>query len=258
MKLKIFALFIVSLMMDISNAQTNQEKKLAEESNMKMLEELGLPSFHSGIKIVPRAMLGTPDEILKKGAEEEKQRKILGYSIKDSNRPIELLNLNKNAPDYLKTYARNTNAEATHLRRNIKDLKLAFKFHGIAHVNSVMPGGNISLIGVVPQGAFHEELGGWSGAAQFFDAKKIGSCSYGVMNVKASGTSALLAIEDVVYDVNNKATIILAEGNKKSGFIYKVEWYDNDNFHELECANMKYSGDIKNAVVELAKNIDKL
>lgn len=135
---------------------------------------------------------------------------------------------------------------------------MAFKFHGIPDDKSIMPGSSIALIGVVPQGAFHEELGGWSGAAQFFDAKNIGSCSYGVMNVKASGTSALLAIEDVVYDVNNKATIILAEGNEKSGFIYKVEWYDNDNFHELECANMKYSANIKNAVVELAKNIDTL
>ena len=77
------------------------------------------------------------------------------------------------------------------------------------------------------------------------------------MNVKASGTSALLAMEDVVYDVNNKATIVLVEGSEKSGFIYKVEWYDNENFHELECANMKYSADINDAVVELAKKIDE-
>jgi len=116
---------------------------------------------------------------------------------------------------------------------------------------------NVTLIGVAPQGAFHEESGGWSGVAQFFDVKNIGSCSYGVMNVKASGISALLAMEDVVYDVNNKATIILVEGCEKSGFIYKVEWYDNENFHELECANMEYSADINDAVVELAKKIDK-
>lgn len=120
----------------------------------------------------------------------------------------------------------------------------------------MVAGRNITLIGATPQGSFHEEANGWSGVAQFFDAKNIGSCSYSVMNVKVSGTSAQLAMEDVVYDINNKPTIILAEGNKNSGFLYKVEWYDDENFHELECANQNYSKQINQAVIELAKQID--
>jgi hypothetical protein len=256
MKAKILAFFIISLMALTSSAQTPEERKLAEERNMKMLEEMGLPAFNSGIKIVPRAMLGTPEKVAKKGAEEEKQRKSLGYVKKNTSRPMELLSLRKNAPIYLKTYAKNTNDESTYLRKNIKDLKLAFKFKGVPHRNSLLAGSNVTLIGVAPQGGFHEESGGWSGAAQFFDVKNIGSCSYGVMNVKASGTSALLAQEDVVYDINNKATIILVEGNEKSGFLYKVEWYDDENFHELECANKSYSSEINSSVIKLAKAID--
>src|SRR5438105_2730361 len=125
MKSKILALFIMSLMAVISNAQTIEERKLAEEKNMEMLEGMGLPAFNSGIKIVPRALLGAPEEILKKGAEEEKQRKMLGYLKKNTSRPMELLTLQKNAPMYLKTYANNLNDKSTHLRKNIKNLKLA-------------------------------------------------------------------------------------------------------------------------------------
>lgn len=256
MKSKILALFIMLLIMVVSNAQTMEQRKLAEEENVKMLEEAGLAAFNSGIKIVPRYMLGAPQEILERGAEEEEQRKTLGYLEKNTNRPRQLLIFGKNASVYLKAYAENTNDKSVHLRKNIKDLKLAFKFKGIPHDNSLLARSNVTLIGVAPQGAFHEDLGGWSGATQFFDVKNIGSCSYGVMNVKSSGTSALLAMEDVIYDVNNKATIVLVEGNEKSGFIYKVEWYDNENFHELECANLEYSADTTNAVIALANQID--
>ncbi len=75
------------------------------------------------------------------------------------------------------------------------------------------------------------------------------------MNVKASNTAAELAIEDLTYLVNKKATITTVYGSPSTGFIYKVEWYDNENFHEL--ANMTYSPNLKQEVINLAKNIDK-
>lgn len=106
MKAKILTLFIISLIAFNSKAQTTEERKLAEERNMEMLEKMGLPAFNSGIKIVPRAMLGIQEKVIKKGAEEEKQRKTLGYAKKSTSRPIELLTLRKNAPIYLKTYAK--------------------------------------------------------------------------------------------------------------------------------------------------------
>ena len=103
---------------------------------------------------------------------------------------------------------------------------------------------------------FHKENGGWSGAAQFFVVKNIGTCSYGVMSVKASNTAAELAAEDVTYIINKKPTITTVEGSPNTGFIYKIEWYDNENFHELECANMKYSSELTISVTNLAKDID--
>lgn len=212
---------------------------------------------YSGIKLVPRAMLGLTPEQLKKGAKAEEEMKTLGYALEDTNRPIELLNYRNYSKSQFKLYAGNTSDTSTHLRAHIRELKLAFKFKGVPQGKFLtQAAGNITLLGAAPQGGFHEDKGGWSGAAQYFEAKKIGTCSYGVMNVKASNTAAELAIEDVTYDINSKATITTVVGKPNSGFIYKVEWYDNENFHELECANMKYSANTTSSILELARQID--
>lgn len=146
----------------------------------------------------------------------------------------------------------------TGLSTNVSQIKLAFTFPSLEKNKSLKTTEDINIIAAAPKGGFHQELGGWSGASQFFTYKEIGTCSYGVMNVKASNIAAQLAQEDVTYSINNKATISKpVEGNDSSGYLYFVKWYDDNNFHELECANMKYSADVNNAVIELAKKIDK-
>ena len=256
MKAKILALSLVSITAFAASQLTPEQEKIEEQKRMKVLSDLGLPLPGSGIKLVPRSTLDLSEDQLKKGAKAEEEMKTLGYAVLDTNRPQELLNFHNYSKTQFKLYAGNDRATSTHLRQQIKDLKLAFNFKGVPQGNTLAAAGNITLLGVAPQGGFHEDKGGWSGAAQYFDAKSIGSCSYGVMNVKASNTAAELAIEDVTYSVNNKATIITVEGNNASGFLYKVDWYDDKNFHELECANMKYSADKTNSVIALANQID--
>ncbi|WP_115710987.1 hypothetical protein [Legionella sainthelensi] len=256
MKTKILALSLLSFTVFAAHELTSEQEKVEEQKRMKALADLGLPLPGSGIKLVPRAALDLSEEQLKKGAKAEEEMKTLGYAVVDTNRPKELLNFHTYSKTQFKLYAGNDKATSTHLRQDIKDLKLAFKFKGVPPGNTLTAAGNITLLGVAPQGGFHDDKGGWSGAAQYFDAENIGSCSYGVMNVKASNTAAELAIEDVTYSVNNKATIITVEGNIGSGFLYKVDWYDDKNFHELECANMEYSVDKTNSVIALANQID--
>ncbi|KTC84419.1 hypothetical protein [Legionella drozanskii] len=256
MKKKILALSLISFAAFSANTLTPEQEKIEEQKRMKVLSELGLPLPGSGIKLVARTALDLSKEQLEKGAKAEEEMKTLGYAVVDTNRPIELLNFHNYSKTQFKLYAGNNRATSTHLRPQIKDLQLAFKFKGVPQGNALMAAGNITLLGVAPQGGFHEDKGGWSGAAQYFDAKSIGSCSYGVMNVNASNTAAELAIEDVTYSVNNKATIITVEGNKNSGFLYKVDWYDEKNFHELECANTKYSAETTTSVIALANQID--
>lgn len=241
-----------------------------EAMRMKMLADLGLPLPGSGIKIVPRAQLHLSEEQIALGKkaeeeeEEEEEMKTLGYAINPSDYPRELLNIHKQLQSRHKLQTAPLSDESTELRPRIQDLKLAFKFEGVtqlknAHsrrLQSVSSSNEFTLIGAVPQGGFHKEKGGWSGAAQFFAVKNIGTCSYGVINVKASNTAAELAAEDVTYVINKKPTISTVEGSPNTGFIYKIEWYDNESFHELECANMKYSPELTKSVTNLAKDID--
>lgn len=218
------------------------------EKDKQFLASLGLPLPDSGIHIVPRSVMGLPDEIIEKGDIEKAQMNNRGYAIDNSYRPRELLNFNKHAEIQFKMYKDVTRDSSTHIRQSSKDLKLAFEYKGIPKtlVNK--------NIGFVPQGSFHEN--GWSGIVQFFEVKNIGTCAYAHKDVKASHTAVELAMEDVTYDVSSKATLKTVRGNKGNGFVYKIEWYDDSSFHELECANMNYSSEITESVINLANEID--
>ncbi|MEI6096061.1 MAG: hypothetical protein WCR08_11505 [Gammaproteobacteria bacterium] len=245
----------------VSFAQTQENSD--EQARMKMLADLGLPLPGSGIKLVPRSKLNLSKEQLALGKKAEEEMNTLGYAIDNSDRPKELLNMRHEAKSHFRIQSAKAMSDTnTGLRPKVENLKLAFKFKGVSqskdqHTPKMALENKIILIGAAPQGGFHENKGGWSGAVQFFEMKNIGTCSYGLMNVKASNTAAELAIEDVTYLVNKKATITTVYGSPSTGFIYKVEWYDNENFHELECANMTYSPNLKQEVINLAKNIDK-
>ena len=219
-----------------------------KEERMKILSDLGLPLPDSGIKLVPRAVFGLTEDEIKKGILEEQQMKTKGYIEEYSPRPMELIHFKEHAKLQFKQYANVSNEASTHLRSSIKDLKLGFKFKGV-------PKGIVTnFIGIVPQGGFQQE--GWSGAVQFFESKKIGTCAYAEMNVAISHTATEIALEDATYIINGKLSLVEVRGNKSSGFDYKVRWFDDIAFHELECANMKYSTDTTNAVIALANTID--
>jgi len=240
-------------------ALTPEEKAEAEKENMKMLAQMGLPLPGSGIKVVPRSMLGLTPEEITLGDKEMAEFKEKGFVNKYINRPRELLAITPTkVKREIKESVSKENDSYTGLSANVNQMKLAFTFPGLNKNKSLKTfSDDINVIAAAPKGGFHQKLGGWSGASQFFTHKDIGACSYSVMNVKASNTAAQLAQEDVTYTINNKATILMpVEGSDNSGYLYYVKWYDKHNFHELECANMKYSADINNAVIELAKKID--
>lgn len=250
MKIKLLTLSLLSFSAYSASTITAEQLKIDQQNSIKMLTGLGLPLPDSGIKLVPRAMLDLPPKILEQGQRDEESIRKYGYILENTVRPMELIHFKQHALQELNQYAGNTNAASTHLRSTVKALKLGFAFKGINVAG-------MKNIGFVPQGSFHEEVGGWSGAVQFFDAPAIGTCAYAIRNVKVSHTAAELALEDVTYDVNSKATIKEIRGNKGSGFVYKVDWYDPENFHELECANKSYSKELNNAVITLAQTIDQ-
>lgn len=99
---------------------------------------------------------------------------------------------------------------------------------------------------------------GWAGIVQFFDKSGIGTCNFKENNIKLTHGSVIIPKEDARTDINGKATIVEVEGKQKNGFIYNVEWYDQNFFRQLECLNMAYDPSITQRVIELAKNIDSV
>lgn len=215
---------------------------------MKILSDLGLPLPDSGIKLVPRSTFGLTEEEMKIGLFEQEQMKNQGYIEDKSPRAMELIHFKQHAQLQLKQYVNVSNESSSHLRGSIKDIKLGFPFKSVPQ--DIMS----ASIGFVPQGGFHKE--GWSGAVQFFEVKNFGTCAYAEMNVAISHTAIEIAIEDADYTINDKLSLIEVRGNKGSGFDYKIRWFDNIAFHELECATKKYYESNINKVIELAKTID--
>lgn len=236
----------LSLLSTISFASIDD----AKEERMKILSGLGLPLPGSGIKIVPRSMLTMSDEALQKGLKDKKQMEDKGFVEEDTTRPVELLHFISHADLEFKQYANDHRDYSSHIRHTAEELKLGFTYKPID--KSLIT----STIGFVPQGAFHANDGGWSGVVQFFEKKDIGICAYAKINVKVSQTAAQLAMEDVVYTINEKPTLIDTRGNNNSGFVYKIQWFDNENYHELECANMNYSKEMNDSIIALANQID--
>lgn len=231
-----------------------------KEERMKILQDLGLPLPDSGIKLVPRSMLGLPPEVIKEGEKALNEIKTLGYAIDKGPRAQELLSFRSRAEYDFKTLKDNQSVTSTHIRRHQNEVKLAFNQH--ASFKNITHFKGLNTIGYVPFGSFRKkedglsDKTGWTGIVQFFDIKPIGTCAYSLKSVKASHTAAELALEDVTYSINSKATLTQIKGFPGSGFVYLVEWYDDEYFHELECANEKFSNEIKDSVIALAKKID--
>lgn len=239
-----------------SFASTPGELAEQEKENMKMLAQLGLPLPGSGIKVVPRSELHLTEEQMLQGAREDQEIRDKGYVSTYTNRPRELLTIEKNISKNHLLANQPLSNESTELRSSPKQIPLAFKYKGIEVNKGIAASGGVKLIAAAPKGAYHADQEGWSGVAQFFKEPSIGTCAYSVMNVKAANSAVLLAQEDVTYIINDKATLNHIEGSEDSGFIYLVKWYDPDNFHELECASMTYSNEKNQEVIELAKRID--
>jgi hypothetical protein len=148
----------------------------------------------------------------------------------------------------LEKYAKNHDPASSHLRTKLSDLSLAFQFKGLSKSNST------KVLGYAPVGSFHDN--GWSGVVQFFEQENIGSCSYTFSDLGISHGSIMVADDSVSYEVNSKVTLIDVSGSNTSGYVYKIDWFDDEGVHKLECANMKYSSVLANKTVALAKEID--
>jgi hypothetical protein len=238
----------ISAVIVLAPIMAHTDMNSLKEERMRILSELGLPLPDSGIQLVPRALLNLPKEVLEKGAREEEQMNKQGYVEEEIQYPKELMNIRAHAQLEFDYFAKGNSDTSTHIRRHAEDLKTGFTPKNLKK--------EFDYIGSAPEGGFHES--GWSGVVQFFEVTNLGICAYGQMSVAVSHTAAMLALEGVTYTINNKPTTKLVKGSKQSGFLYTLTWYDDEYFHELECANNTYSKSLMDKTIELAKKIDRL
>lgn len=217
-----------------------------------MLQKLGLPLPDSGINIVPRTMLNISQEQLAIGKAQQEEMDKNGYVLtQNSDAPL-LFSFKKEAS---KAFASKSylSSESTGIRQSVNDISLTFEVKSL-NMQAKNNDAGWTVLGAVPYGSYNEN--GWTGVAEFFKTQDFEVCSYSVMDVKTSHTAAQIAMEDVIYAVNNKASLYSASGNAKQGFSYLVKWFDQSQFHELTCATKKHSTENKQKLFDLANKLD--
>jgi len=169
------------------------------------------------------------------------------YIQQKSDDAISLLMLGKNKyfPGTKKTYE-SSDPMDSHIKASLSLIKLSFPFHKISFVP------DSSVIGYAVGGQWRE---GWTGVGEVFKHAN-GICRYDKDDVSTNGASVRLIKEYVTYVINKKPTVLSAEGLKATGISYKVDWYDNNYFHSLTCANKLFSKEDMRAFIALAKKID--
>lgn len=173
-----------------------------------------------------------------------------GYVLKESDGAKSLLNFNEKNELYYDEYKHNKGF--TGLYKNKFDLKMAYNFQDLP--NEIV----VENFGITPYGAYRQENPnaiGWDGAAVYFKSSKY-MCSFSEHNMELAKGGVELYREMISSNINGKPTIVYAEGNKKTGYLYQVKWYKKPFEYELECAYPSYNNNVKNDVIGLAKKID--
>ena len=175
------------------------------------------------------------------------ERKENGYVSIYSNRAKELLNLNNTVKYKYAASLISKDKKSSIFRKDIKEISMGYKF-------KIIP--NKHLLKVYGFAASNTYKKGWSGAVEFFKSKKVGNCAFTENNVALTHQSAKVDDAILRYDINSKVTVVNIEGNPTSGYLYIIDWFDDNFFRTLECSNTKYSKNILNETIELARNID--
>lgn len=223
---------------------------LTEQEKKRFFTDDGVPVPGSGVQIRSFNSIKMTKEQISSVTSYNKAQKYKGYSEQFSYHAQTLSQIpNAAKVDMLDHPPQNLEPHDTHLRSQASQLKMNYEYHEVdsSLVNQV--------IGFAPENTYVNN--GWNGAVEFFTPKSLNAtCAYHEINIKLTGTSAVIPKEIVSYKVNKKITTISAEGNNASGFLYQVEWWDKDFKRNLECTAKEYSTDIKNEVIILAKAID--
>ena len=139
---------------------------------------------------------------------------------------------------------------STHLRHSIKQFNsiMAYHFKGVPKEVAT------KNFGFAPILAYREGYG-LVGVINLFKAGYL-NCEFNENSIQLSIVAMQIDENEMGYEVNKKFTETTISGNDDSGYMYSVDWYDNNFFRHLECADMVYSEDTMKQIISMACKID--
>jgi hypothetical protein len=200
-----------------------------------------------GVMVVPLSKINAPKSIKSQWEMDRIEQKNKGYISKYSERAKELLQLNDVIKFKYEASMKNKDKKSSIFRKNLSEIALAYDYTPVSEKH------DLKSYGFVAGNTFKE---GWTGIVEFFKSENTGNCAFTENNVSITHQAVKVNEDQLTYDINNKVTIATVEGNKDSGFVYQIDWYDNHFFRTLECASTTYSSATTQEVIALAKKID--
>lgn len=221
--------------------------ELEANENQQLLNQSKLPVPGSGVTIIPLSKMypvSPPENLLSEFKEQNEK----GFIQAKSSYATTLLSFqsNKFFVGSEKTYLNNDPYD-THLKKSLSQIKLAFENHPISFIKDV------DIIGFAAAGTYNK---GWTGVSETFNTENLGVCKYIKHNFQITQGAVTIAEEFVSYDINSKPTVIFIQGNKDTGYLTQIAWYDPVFSHTLQCANKNFKRENTSNAIELAKKID--
>ena len=222
---------------------------LTEQEKYEFFTKKGMPVPGTGANIVDIKgfkMTGAQSAVINKFNADQRTK---GYSEQENKKAKLLLSMPETAEkEYNARKSFAFNPHDTHLYEVKSNLPMNYDYKGIPSTLAT------KIIGYAPESIFVKN--GWSGAVEFFIPSFGGVCAFHEVNIEITKSSSYIPKEIATYLVNEKLTTMNAVGNKESGFVYEVEWWDKKFKRNLECASMEYTDAMSKNTLELAKKID--
>lgn len=232
---------------NLDAAKLAQIVKEREEWTKQDFAKQGSPAPDGGVTVMPEKQMSEYNTFKEQRTKERADIRKYGYIKQFLPQTQSLLNFKEVSKNQF--VAKSSNPAHEGLRHSVSELEMAYDFKGVpTHLVTKM-------LGVAPSVTFVPEQG-WAGAMQYFEKNGLGNCSYRENNLKFSHGAAIIPEEDATKDVNGKVTVANITGEKNNGFLYSVDWYDNNYFRELKCANEKFEPSVMSSIIELARGID--
>lgn len=241
----LIALLITSSTIHASSPELPAFLKKIDEDRIKTMTAEGF-NPDGGVTIVDSSKINAPNSIKSTWQRERQEQLSNGYHKEFIARAKEIMQF----PDSINyKYAKgkeNTDHNSSVLRKSFSEINMAY---------NIVPVPKSLAKKVYGYAGANTFKGGWTGFVEFFESN-LGTCVFTESNVRLTHEGIKIDREMVQYDVNGKVTTLDVSGNQQSGYLYMVEWFDNDYFRSLECADKNYQPSLVERTMQLAKDID--